>query len=107
MQFNKIQRDLDVFYANMLQFCPNRLPPKVSEIRAKNAVSILNVLHSDKAICDKFFTYLPLEFLVGRITYHPLKSSSFFCLGNIMLGVTFKVVSDSILQHALEIAAIF
>jgi hypothetical protein len=36
-----------------------------------------------------------------------MKPSSFFRLGNIMLGVTFKIVSDSIHQHALEIAAIF
>ena len=51
--------------------------------------------------------YHPLEFLVGRVPYHPMKPSSFFRLGNIMLGVTFKIVSDSIHQHALEIAAIF
>jgi hypothetical protein len=98
----KIPRDLDVFYADMLRICPNRLPPKVSKIRAKDTVSILNVLHSDRAIGDKFFTYHPLEFLVGRGTYHPLKPSSFYCLGNIVLGVTFKNVSDGIHQHALE-----
>jgi hypothetical protein len=71
MQFNKIPRDLDVFYADMLRLCPNRLPPKVSEIRAKDTVSILNVLHSDRAIGDKFFTYHPLEFLVGRLPIIP------------------------------------
>ena len=96
MQFNKILRDLDIFYANMLRLCPNHLPPKVSEIRAKNTVSILNVLHSDRAIGDKFFTYHPLEFLVGRVAYNPLKPTSFFCLGNIVLGVTFKIVLDCI-----------
>jgi hypothetical protein len=34
----------------MLRLCSNRFPPKVSEIRTKNMVSILNVLHSDGAI---------------------------------------------------------
>ncbi len=104
MQFNKILRDLDVFYADMIRLCPNRLPPKVGKIRAKDTVNILNVLHSDGAIGDKFFTYHPLEFLIGRVTYHPLKPSSFFCLGNIMLGATFKIDSDSVHQHALKVA---
>ena len=38
MQFNKIPRDLDVFYADMLRLCSNRLSPKVSEIRAKDTL---------------------------------------------------------------------
>ena len=49
----------------------------------------------------------PLEFFVSRVTYHPLEPSSFLCFGNIMLGVTFKNVSNSIHQHALKVAAIF
>ncbi len=91
----------------MLRLCSNRFPPKVSEIRTNDTVSILNVLHSDGAIGDKFFTYHPLEFFVSRVTYHPLEPSSFLCFGNIMLGVTFKIVLDSSHQHALEVAAIF
>ncbi len=49
----------------------------------------------------------PLEFFVSRVTYHPLEPSSFLCPGNIMLGVTFKIVLDSIHQHDLEVSAIF
>ena len=80
-------------------------PYPAREIRTKDKVSILSVVHSDGAIGDKFFTYHPLEFFVSRVTYHPLEPLSFLCLGNIMLGVTFKIVLDSIHQHALEVAA--
>jgi len=37
-------------------------------------------LHSDWAIGYKFFTHHPCEFLLGRVTDHSLKSSSFFGL---------------------------
>ena len=72
-------------------------------------ISILNVLHSDGAIGDndKFFTYHPLEFFVSRVSHYPLKPLSLFCLGNVVLGVTFKIVSDSVHQHAFEVAIIF
>ena len=100
MQFNKIPRDLDIFNADMLRIGHNHFPPKVSKIRTKDMISILNVLHSDGAIGDndKFFTYHPLEFFVSRVSHYPLKPLSLFCLGNVVLGVTFKIVSDSVHQ---------
>ena len=73
MQFNKIPRDLDIFNADMLRIGHNHFPPKVSKIRTKDMISILNVLHSDGAIGDndKFFIYHPLEFFVSE-AFEPL-----------------------------------
>ncbi len=107
MQFNKIPRDLDVFNAYMFRLGPNRFAPKVGEIRTKNTVSILNVLHSDGVIGDKLFTYHPLELSVSRIAHHPLKPSSFLCLGNVMLGMTFEVFPNSVHQHVIDVTVLF
>ncbi len=51
--------------------------------------------------------YHPVELFIGRIPHHPLKPSSFLCLGNVMLGMTFKVVPNSIHQYVFDVTVLF
>jgi hypothetical protein len=50
MQLDKIPQDFNVFSMDMLRFCPSCLATKVCKVRSKNTVSIVHVLHSDRAV---------------------------------------------------------
>jgi hypothetical protein len=98
---------LDVFNANVFRLGPDHLSPKVSKIGTKDTVGIFNVLYSEGAIGDKSFMYHPLELLVHWVSYQPLDPSCFLGLGNVVLCMTFKIISDGIDLHALKVAPFF
>jgi hypothetical protein len=104
VQFNKIQRDLDIFNADVFRLGPNHSLLRLERSGPKIRLAFSTSLHSDGAIGDKFFTYHSLEFFVP---HHPLEPLSLPCLGNVMLGVTFEIVSNDIHQHAPKIAFFF
>jgi hypothetical protein len=50
MQLHEIPRDLHIFDSNAFRFFPSHFPPKVSKVRTKNLVSVVNVSHGNRAI---------------------------------------------------------
>ncbi len=69
VQFNKIPRDLNIFDSNAVRFCPSHLAPKVSKVRSKDLVSVVNILHSNRAIGHQLFTYHTCEFPLSWVSH--------------------------------------
>jgi hypothetical protein len=99
MHFNKVPGNFHMIYPNVLRFCPSCLASEVSKVRTKNSVSVVDILHSDRAIGNKFLMHHPRKFLLGRIPNNPLEPSCLLGRLDLMSCVAFKVSSNGIHQH--------
>ncbi len=101
MHFEKFLGDFHIINPNMLRFCPCCLAPKVCKIKTKISVSVMDVSHSDRAVGNKFLMHHPSTLLISGVPHHPVESSSFAGLLNVMPCVTLKVATNCVHQHVL------
>ena len=99
MQLHKILRDLHIFNSSAFWFCPSHFSPKVSQVRTKNLVSVVNVLHGNRGIGQQLFTYHPSELPLGGVHNHTLDALRFPGLLDFVARVSLKILSHSIHQH--------
>ena len=101
MHINDVPGNFYVIHPNVFRFLPGRLAPKVSKVRTENPVSIMNILHGDRAIGNKLFTHQSFEFPLSGVPNHPLKSSSFFGLLDLVPCITFEISPNRSDHHTL------
>ncbi len=69
------------------------LSSEVGEVRTIHKVSVVDVVHSNRAIGNKLFTHLPGELSFGWVTDHPLETPRFSYF-----------LSHRIYEHVLDLA---
>jgi hypothetical protein len=104
VHIDKVPRDFHVIHPNVLRLFPGHLAPKVSKARTKNPVSVMNVLHGDRAIGNKFFAHYPREFPLSGVPNHPLKSSSLMGLLNLVPCKAFEIFPHCVDHHVPSVA---
>ena len=92
----KISRDLDIISNDALRFLSHCFPPDGGQVGAKDVVSIVDVIRSDRAVLQKVVTYQALEIALGRGCHHIHEATSTLSIFNLMLGESFKVITNGV-----------
>ena len=104
MQLDKIPRDLNNLDSHAFWLSSGLFTSEVGEVRTIHKVSVVDVLHSNRAIGNKLFTHHPGELSLGWVTDHPLETPRFRCFLDLVLGETSEVLPHRIHEHVLNLA---
>ncbi len=103
MQLDKIPIDLNNLDSHVFWLSSGLFSSKVGEVRAIHKVSVVDVVHSNRAIGDKLFTHHPGELSLDWVTDHSLETPHFRCFFYLVLGETFEVIPHRIHEHVLDL----
>ena len=104
MQLDKIPRDLNNLDSHAFWLSSGLFSSEVGEVRTIHKVSVVDDVHSNRAIGDKLFTHHPGELSLGWVTDHSLETPRFSCFLYLVLGETFEVLSHRVHEHVLDLA---